>query len=297
MKRLILPLLAALSAVPLAAQPSTGTAKIVGYDKVPWGATRADVIQQHGPSEFETSDGLGPEMTAVAYKSEVGLLAFTIHERDGLIQVARSSVLRADECDATFAGLVSTFRETLAPLQPVGAIENPTADDLCTAVRDGRARARYTWTDPVNDATATLEIKPGAGTLQMYLATPRYREWYASQHGPAGPERPSASESPPRRREHRALDALVAHLRAAGLPVGEVEGSDDLGVISVDGRKISVFGFAGPSDRAVLDEIRRKGAIEVGDKSFPVVINGAWVLTIDRDHPRWRAIEAAFRSF
>jgi hypothetical protein len=292
MKRLFLPPLAAvalLASTALAAQTPAGTAKIVGYDKIPWGASRADIIGQKGTPEFETTDGVGPGMTILAYKSEVGLLGFTVHERDGLIQVARSTQLDPAECDATFAGTLSMFREILAPLEPVGASENPTSDDLCTAVRDGRAKARYTWTDPVNDATLTLEIKPEAGTLQMYLSTPQYRQWYDTRDAPAA----SAPSAP----GEKTLGSLVAHLRAAGLRVGEVAGTDDIAGIAIGGRKVSVFRFAAPDERAVLDEIRRKGAIEVAGERYPVIVNGVWVMGIDAEHPQWRAIAAAFRSF
>lgn len=292
MKRLLLPPLAAfalLGSTALAAQAPAGTARIVGYDKVPWGATRADVIRQRGTPEFETTDGVGPGMTILAYKNELGLLGFTVHERDGLIQVALSRQLAPAECNADFTGMLAVLRSTLSPLEPVGGIENPTSDDLCTAVKAGRTKARYTWTDPVNDATVTLELKPGAGTLQVYLATPQYRRWYDTRDAPAA----SAPFTP----GEKTLSALVAHLRAAGLDVGEVAGTENLAGISIGGRKVSVFRFAGADERAVLDEIRRKGAIEVLDTRYPAIVNGVWVLAIETDHPQWRAIEAAFRSF
>jgi hypothetical protein len=69
--------------------------------------------------------------------------------------------------------------------------------------------------------------------------------------------------------------------------VGEVAGTDDIAGIA----------FAGADDRAVLDEIRRKGAIEVAGERYPVIVNGVWVMGIDAEHPQWRAIAAAFRSF
>jgi hypothetical protein len=137
--------------------------------------------------------------------------------------------------------------------------------------------------------TLTLEIKPEAGTLQMYLSTPRYRQWYDTRNAPAL----SAPSAP----GEKTLSSLVAHLRAAGLRVGEVAGTDDIAGIAIGGRKVSVFRFAGADERAVLDEIRRKGAIEVAGERYPAIVNGVWVMGIDAEHSQWRAIAAAFRSF
>jgi len=170
------------------AGPLSAQAEIVGYQSVLWGTTRAELIRQRGEPMLETSDGLGAGMTELLYSEEPGTLAYTVSQQSGVIRIARShEFVDTRECAGAFEGLYSSLRTMFPAFAPEGRRVNTGGTDLCAAVLSGAGTAKYTWTDPANDATITIQVIPGTSRLYMVAATPEYRRWQTTGSTTAGP--------------------------------------------------------------------------------------------------------------
>ena len=167
---------ALLLAAPAAAQ-SRDTAVIGGYDALKWGADRARVTTfwNEQPLSETTDRGL----TRMRFKTYNGMdWTLAVHDQRGFVQLeaAGAQTLPVAACEAVFDYYHQAFTKLYSHITPAGGKRNDAGGSICEAVKAGRGEARYSWTDPVNGAIATLQINRD-GRTGYTMAAPFYREW------------------------------------------------------------------------------------------------------------------------
>jgi hypothetical protein len=176
--------LLALAAAPAAAQ--TPRAVITGFDNLRWGAARDTVTRywRETPQSETTERG----MTFMRFVDWEGMQwTVAVHERQGFSHFLAKSVptLAAERCPRVFEQYVRRMQRRYDDITPQGGENNPGAGNLCEEVRAGRASARYTWTDPVNNAGSSVYIDPADGRVVFTQETAFFRDWRAQRDQPA----------------------------------------------------------------------------------------------------------------
>ncbi|HEY0021819.1 MAG TPA: hypothetical protein VGB24_02885 [Longimicrobium sp.] len=174
-----------------------GQAKINGYGDLNWGATRDAVTRywRETPAAENTERG----MAFMQFKDWQGLQwIVAAHQQQGFSHFRATSVptLAAADCPRVFGRHVAALTRSYSPVAAQGGVNNPGGGNLCDEVRAGRATARYTWADPVNNAAATLYIDPANGRIVYTAETPFFREWLAQRGQPAAQSAPQPAPAP-----------------------------------------------------------------------------------------------------
>ena len=203
----LLPLLAALGAAPLAAQ-TADTSAVPGFDGgIRWGATREQVntFWREQPSA-ESREGT---ISMIAYKP-FQQMNWTVYVDDtrGLIGLYALSLpdLDARTCERVFDGLVRAMRASFRGVEPTGEKREAAGEDFCPAVRAGRAQGSYTWMEPGTGVRARVWVQPATGQVGYMMGTPYFQEWSVrrqaqqqtqpAQQAPAQPAPQQAAAAP-----------------------------------------------------------------------------------------------------
>lgn len=186
--------LAGALAAPAAAQ-SPDTAVLGGYDGLKWGADRAKVTTYWNEQPLSETRERG--LARLRFKEYNGMdWVLAVHDQRGFVQFEATSAssVPVGACEAVFNYYHQAFMKLYPHITPVGGKRNAGGGDLCEAVKAGRAEARYSWTDPVNGAVATLQVNRD-GRTGYTMAAPFYREWASAAPAavpPAAAPRPAA---------------------------------------------------------------------------------------------------------
>lgn len=193
-----------LAAAPAAAQntvPANDPAKVPGFD-IRWGATREQVNAYWRETPRSEQRERGVAMLAFAPWEGMDWTAM-VHEQHGLIGLAASSQagFAPAMCERVFEAWLGDLRESFAGITPIGGKNVPAGENACTAVREGRGTATFTFANPRTDVVATIWINPQNGLVHYAMGTRAFREWAGieqqMQAMGASPATPPQAAAPP----------------------------------------------------------------------------------------------------
>lgn len=165
------------------AAPVPAAAQITGFSSIPWGSSRAAIVDRYGKPALERQDG---GVLSIVYQErlmgEDVTTLYSVHPKEGLIRGGYSVPFgMGSACEDTYDKFRRAVAERYPSIRPTGAKVNTSTLDFCGGVRIGKGRAEYVWEDPTNKSRVLVQLPSEGDRVYVLYSSAFGVQWTADR--------------------------------------------------------------------------------------------------------------------